>query len=313
MPTLHPADVWQQTGRYDAIGAGDVPPEGPGRPGHGAGHDPRGGLHLAGRPGAALLPRPAPDLVPAPAQVPRRAAAQGRRPARARVPHEGLLLVRPRRGGPGGELRQAHRRLRPHLRALRAGVLPGGERQRASWAALRRTSTWRRRPPARTGWPCATPAAMRPTWSWPARWRCAPEDRGRRGRCAERPRRARGVRRPTQRTIEEVSAFLDIAGVSLIKSLSIWPATKPVLALVRGDHEPAREQAGAIPEGARSGRRIPRRCWRSPGWRWASSGRWACEGGCASIADETPGPAGPERARARTRRAPTRRTPTCGA
>ena len=45
----------------------------------------------------------------------------------------------------------------------------------ASWAGLRRTSTWRRRPPARTAWPCATPAATPPTWSWRGRWPRTPE------------------------------------------------------------------------------------------------------------------------------------------
>src|SRR5919204_82026 len=41
-------------------------------------------------------------------------------PARARVHHEGLVLVRPRRGRPGRQLRAPPRGVRAHLRALRA-------------------------------------------------------------------------------------------------------------------------------------------------------------------------------------------------
>ena len=70
MPTLHPAEVWQATGRYDAIGQEMFRLQD------------RGGrdmvlamtheevFALAGRQGAALLSRPSPDLVPAAAQVP---------------------------------------------------------------------------------------------------------------------------------------------------------------------------------------------------------------------------------------------------
>ena len=57
----------------------------------------------------------------------RRAAAARRAVARARVHHEGLVLVRPRRGGAGQELRRAQGCVRAHLGALRArGVLRRG-------------------------------------------------------------------------------------------------------------------------------------------------------------------------------------------
>ncbi len=64
-------------GSLHAIGPEMFRLEGPGGQGHGAGHDPRGGLHLAGLPGVAVLPRPSPDLVSVAAQVPRRARPKG--------------------------------------------------------------------------------------------------------------------------------------------------------------------------------------------------------------------------------------------
>ena len=54
--------------------------------------------HVAQR--RALLPRPAADPLPLPDQGARRAAPARRRAAHARVHHEGLLHLRPRRGGP---------------------------------------------------------------------------------------------------------------------------------------------------------------------------------------------------------------------
>ena len=60
-------------------------------------------FHVAQR--RALLPRPAADPLPLPDQGARRAAPARRRAAHARVHHEGLLHVRPRRGGPRGGLR----------------------------------------------------------------------------------------------------------------------------------------------------------------------------------------------------------------
>ena len=62
--------------------------------------DPRGGGHHARRAGRALLPRPAADPLPLPGQGARRAAPARRGAAHARVHHEGLLQLRPRRRGP---------------------------------------------------------------------------------------------------------------------------------------------------------------------------------------------------------------------
>ena len=86
------------------------------------GPHPRGAVHLAGEGRVRLVQglsgRPLPD----PDQVPRRGAAPSRHPARPRVPHEGLLLVRSERRGAGRVVRQAPRRLRQDLRPARAAL-----------------------------------------------------------------------------------------------------------------------------------------------------------------------------------------------
>ena len=66
-----------------------------------------------------LVQGPAAVALPDPDQVPRRGAAARRRAARARVRHEGQLLVRHRRGRARQELPAAPRRLRAHLRPAR--------------------------------------------------------------------------------------------------------------------------------------------------------------------------------------------------
>ena len=63
---------------------------------HGARHDARGVRHGPRRQHRALLPRPAADPLPLPDQGARRAATARRRPAHARVHHEGRLHLRPR-------------------------------------------------------------------------------------------------------------------------------------------------------------------------------------------------------------------------
>ena len=41
LPALHPAEIWQESGRWDVMGDNDVPPEGPLRPRSVPGHDAR--------------------------------------------------------------------------------------------------------------------------------------------------------------------------------------------------------------------------------------------------------------------------------
>ncbi len=65
-----------------------------------AGPDPRRSLHLDGQRGVQLLQGLSADALPNPDQVPRRGASARRHPARPRVRHEGLLLLRHRRRRP---------------------------------------------------------------------------------------------------------------------------------------------------------------------------------------------------------------------
>ena len=96
MPVLPPAELWKRSGRYAIDELFKLKDRRERRPG--AGDDARGDRHVPRRPGRALLPRPAADPLPLPDQGARRAAPARRRAAHARVHHEGLLLLRPRRG-----------------------------------------------------------------------------------------------------------------------------------------------------------------------------------------------------------------------
>ena len=90
MPVVHPAELWQESGRYDEIGPEMVRFKDRARPRHGARDDPRGG-----RRGPAARHRPelspaADDRLPLPDEVPRRAPVPRRPHPRPRVRDEGL-------------------------------------------------------------------------------------------------------------------------------------------------------------------------------------------------------------------------------
>ena len=117
----------------------------------------------------SLLPGAAPVLVPVPGQVPRRAAAQERADPGARVHHEGLLQLRPRRGRAGRVLRGAPRRLRADLRPARhPGVRGRGLQREHGRQRLAGVHVPDRRP-ARTWSPGARTATTPPTWRRPPR------------------------------------------------------------------------------------------------------------------------------------------------
>ena len=106
----------------DRVRAQHLPAQGPQGRRLPARSHPRGAVHPARQGGVQLLPGLPGDPLPDPDEVPRRGAAAGGHPARARVPDEGLLLVRPHRRGPQRVLPAPPRRLREDLRPARAEV-----------------------------------------------------------------------------------------------------------------------------------------------------------------------------------------------
>ena len=131
MPTIQTADLWRQSGRYDAYGPEMLRLK-----------DRHDREMLYGptneemvteifRAYVALLPRPAAQPLPHPVEVPGRGAPALRRDARPRVPDEGRLLLRPRPRGRAGELPAHVRGLSPHLRAHGAEGDPDAGRHRA--------------------------------------------------------------------------------------------------------------------------------------------------------------------------------------
>ena len=123
MPVLHPAELWQRSGRYgidelfklkDRRGADLV---------LAMTHEEVVTYHVA------QVVRSYRDLplILYHIQTKERDEPRPRagRAAHARVHHEGLLHLRPRPRGPGRRLREAPRRLRPHLRPRRAGAGTG--------------------------------------------------------------------------------------------------------------------------------------------------------------------------------------------
>ena len=94
-PVLTPEELWEATGRDSD--PRDLPRAGSRGPRVRAAADPRGDVHLP-RARAPELPAAAAGLVPLPDEGPRRAASPRRPAPRPRVHHEGLVLVRSRRG-----------------------------------------------------------------------------------------------------------------------------------------------------------------------------------------------------------------------
>ena len=158
----------------------------------------------------------------------RRAAPARRRAAHARVRHEGLLQLRPRRGGPERQLREARRRLRPHLRPLRAGVVPRRVRRRDD-GRLRRARVHGAVRGGR-GRRSRSRPAMRPT----SRSRAPSRSRS---RCRRRSSAPEEVHTPGLTTVEEVAGNLGVPAGALLKAYPVIVEGRGlVLVVVRGDH-----------------------------------------------------------------------------
>ena len=151
MPTIQPAELWRESGRYDDYGKEMLRIRdrhdremlyGPTNEEQVTDDRPRRDQEL---------PRPAEEPLPHPVEVPRRGAAALRRDARPRVPDEGRLQLRPRRGRGQALLQQDVRRLSAHLRADGAEGDPDARRYRPD----------RRRPQPRV--PSSSPRPARAT------------------------------------------------------------------------------------------------------------------------------------------------------
>ena len=96
MPTIQSADLWRESGRYDAYGPEMLRFEDrhDREMLYGPTNEELITQHLPRR--REVLPRPAAQPLPYPVEVPRRGAPALRRDARPRVPDEGRLFLRPR-------------------------------------------------------------------------------------------------------------------------------------------------------------------------------------------------------------------------
>ena len=98
MPTIQSADLWRQSGRYDAYGPEMLrfPDRTSSEMLYGPTNEEMITQIFLGR--GQILSRPAAHALPYPVEVPRRGPPALRRDARPRVPDEGRLQLRPRRG-----------------------------------------------------------------------------------------------------------------------------------------------------------------------------------------------------------------------
>ena len=245
-PVLTPVELWEATGR-DKIPEIFHAPGSRGRGVHPAAHA-RGDVHVP-RARAPELQAAAAALVPLPDQGSRR-AAPARRPApRPRVHHEGLVLVRPRRGRRDAQLR-ARTRAAYHRIFERCGV-EAYERAGGVGDDGRRAS--RRLPRAvGLGREHARHAARTATTPPTSRSRAASRARRSSRRALDAPEE---VETPGVTTCEALAAFL---GIDLAATSKAMPVTNEdgtvVLALVRGDD---RRRAGEARCGACEGASRP--------------------------------------------------------
>ncbi len=154
----------------DGVRRPAVPAQGPQGRGVPARADPRGAVHDPGQEPVLVVQGPAGRALPDPDEVPRRGAPAGRRAARARVPHEGQLLLRRRRRGAADAPTTTTASPTSASSSGSAWTTGSSARSAARWAAAPARSSSRRRRPGRTPSSRARRATTPPT---PRRWRCA--------------------------------------------------------------------------------------------------------------------------------------------
>ncbi len=130
LPRAGPARALRGDGPLGRVRRQRVPAAGPQAPGLPARPHARGDVHAPGEGPVLQLQGPAPVAVPDPDQVPRRGPAPRRAAARARVRHEGLLLLRRRRRRSRAELPAAPRRVPAPVLPARPRGRRGGRRVR---------------------------------------------------------------------------------------------------------------------------------------------------------------------------------------
>ena len=130
MPTLQLADLWRESGRYDAYGP-EMLRIRPAQARIAVWADQRGNDHRDFPRLREVLQEPAAQSLSHPVEIPRRAAPAFRRHARPRIPDEGRLFVRYRRGRRAALLQQDVRGLLADLRADGPEGDPDARRDRA--------------------------------------------------------------------------------------------------------------------------------------------------------------------------------------
>ena len=201
MPAVQPAELWQESGRWEKYGPELLRLKDRHERGLRDRPDPRGGDHRPRAPRTEELSPAAGQFLPDPDQVPRRDPAALRRDARPRIPDEGRLFVPRRRGLAAGGLRamrdaytRMFERMGLEFRAVQAdtGTIGGNASDEFQVLADSGEDAI-----AVSDGATATP----PTSSWPRRCRRAAP------RAAAPPPRW-PVPTPGKRTIAEVAAFL---------------------------------------------------------------------------------------------------------
>ena len=135
MPTIQPAEIWRESGRYEVYGKEMLRISDRHEREMLYGPDQRGADHPDLPRRREVLQGAAAHPLSHPVEIPRRDQAALRRDARARVPDEGFLLLRSHRRGRAHLLQQDVRLLSAHLQPHGAEIDPHGRRDPARSAA----------------------------------------------------------------------------------------------------------------------------------------------------------------------------------
>ena len=177
MPGVIPAELWVESGRWEQVRSRAAAHQGSPRTRFLPRADARRSDHRHRAQRAQELPPAAGELLPDPDEVPRRAPAAFRRDARARIPHEGRVLVPPRPEVAAGRATTPCTRRTPRSsRGSASSSARWSPTPAPSAAAAPRNSTCSPTP-AKTPSRSPTATTTPPTSRWP--WRCRQPRRAR--------------------------------------------------------------------------------------------------------------------------------------